>query len=73
MTDIPIIEAEIEPIKPDTVLYLCDRKACDNCSYPLCNHTTDISHAFNRDGLYKLHSSSGLFEDERVSGHHKGD
>ena len=57
MTDIPIIEAEIEPIKPDTVLYLCDRKACDNCSYP----------------LYKLHSSSGLFEDERVSGHHKGD
>ena len=22
MTDIPIIEAEIEPIKPDTVLYL---------------------------------------------------
>ena len=47
MTDIPIIEAEIEPIKPDTVLYLCDRKACDNCSYPLCNHTTDISHAFN--------------------------
>jgi hypothetical protein len=47
MTDIPIIEAEIEPIKPDTVLYLCDRKACDNCSYSLCNHTTDISHAFN--------------------------
>ena len=48
MTDIPIIEAEIEPIKPDTVLYLCDRKACDNCSYPLCNHTTDISHIGKR-------------------------
>ena len=47
MTDIPIIEAEIEPIEPDMALYLCDRKACENCAYPLCKHTTDISHAVN--------------------------
>ena len=29
------------------ILYLCDRQACPNCSYPLCNHTTDICHAVN--------------------------
>ena len=33
MTDIPIIETEIEPIEPDMALYLCDRKACENCAY----------------------------------------
>lgn len=47
MTDIPIIETEIEPIKPGAALYLCDRRVCDNCYYPLCKHTTDISHAVN--------------------------
>lgn len=29
-----------------TVLYLCDRRACEHCS-PECQHTTDISHAKN--------------------------
>lgn len=29
---------------PET-LYLCDRKKCENCSYPECKHTTDIHHA----------------------------
>ena len=28
------------------VFYICDRKACANCS-PECFHTTDISHAKN--------------------------
>lgn len=29
-------------------LYLCDRKQCgDRCHYPVCRHTTDISHAVN--------------------------
>jgi len=28
------------------ILYLCDRKACENCS-PECRHTTDIYHAVN--------------------------
>lgn len=47
MTDIPIIETEIEPIEPDAVLYFCDRRACEHCSYPLCKHTRDICHAVN--------------------------
>lgn len=29
----------------DKVLYLCDNRACDTCSYPICMHTTDITHA----------------------------
>ena len=28
------------------ILYLCDRKACENCS-GICKHTTDIRHAVN--------------------------
>lgn len=27
------------------ILYLCDKKQCHDCSYPLCKHTLDISHA----------------------------
>lgn len=61
MTDIPIIEAEIEPIKFDTVLYLCDRKACENCVYPLCKHTTDISHAVN----FEKNLGGGYWEKEK--------
>lgn len=33
------------------VVYICDRKQCENCSYPLCEHTTDISHAINFEDL----------------------
>lgn len=29
------------------VLYLCDCKQCENCSFPMCKHTTDIKHAAN--------------------------
>ena len=29
------------------VLYICDRKACENCSEE-CHHTSDIEHAVNR-------------------------
>ena len=29
------------------VLYLCDLKQCDKCSFPMCKHTTDIKHAAN--------------------------
>ena len=29
-------------------LYLCDRKACENCNKK-CQHTSDIKHAVNRD------------------------
>lgn len=27
------------------ICYICDRKQCPNCSYPLCMHTTDVTHA----------------------------
>lgn len=29
------------------VIYICDRKKCEHCSYPKCKHTTDINHAAN--------------------------
>ena len=29
------------------VAYLCDRQKCEACSYPTCQHTTDIDHAVN--------------------------
>ena len=29
------------------ILYLCDQRACPNCSYPECEYTTDIRHAIN--------------------------
>lgn len=29
------------------VLYLCNRRQCEGCSYPECKHTTDIFHAKN--------------------------
>ena len=44
--DIPE-EPTVEPIEPDAVLYFCDRRACEHCSYPLCKHTRDICHAVN--------------------------
>ena len=28
------------------ILYICDRKACENCNKE-CKHTTDIRHAVN--------------------------
>ena len=29
------------------ILYLCDRKACANCSWPECKHTSNPRHAIN--------------------------
>lgn len=31
----------------DYILYLCDRRACNSCRYPNCQHTRDIRHAKN--------------------------
>lgn len=33
--------------KENTVLYVCDGKACESCSNGLCNHTEKIEHARN--------------------------
>ena len=29
------------------VMYICNLKKCDNCSYPSCEHTSDIAFAQN--------------------------
>lgn len=29
------------------ILYLCDRKKCEQCDPDFCSHTTDINHAKN--------------------------
>lgn len=34
-------------------LYLCDRKKCDNCSYPQCKFTSDVIHKFNIKSKYE--------------------
>lgn len=36
-----------EPGLKIKIAYLCDKTACQNCSYPMCSHTTDITHAKN--------------------------
>jgi hypothetical protein len=39
------------------VLYLCDQKACKNCSYPECRHTHDIEHAISFDNVSSFNAS----------------
>lgn len=35
-------------LKPNiSVLFLCDRKACLECSGDICHHTTTLAHAVN--------------------------
>lgn len=29
------------------VLYLCNRKQCTNCAYPICTHTSNVAYAVN--------------------------
>jgi hypothetical protein len=45
------------------IAYLCDRLYCgDNCSYPLCSHTTNIVHAKN----FKVLSCDGNAESRYI-------
>lgn len=39
-----VIEA-LEELAP--IAFLCDRKACEKCSYPTCKHTANMNHAKN--------------------------
>ena len=32
---------------PIKILYLCDRRKCKSCTYPICKHTSDPLHAKN--------------------------
>lgn len=34
------------------VEYICDRKACVNCTYPDCSHTKDVRHAENFEAIF---------------------
>ena len=34
------------------ITYICDHKACINCTYPQCNDTLDIRHAKNFDSFF---------------------
>lgn len=40
------------------VVYLCDRRKCENCN-PECTHTSDIKHAVN------FRSNGAVFEESR--------
>ena len=45
-----VTHKEEEPrnqVESPRIAYLCDRIACPVCSYPMCRHTTDITHAKN--------------------------
>ena len=48
------------------VLYICDRKACENC-HEECMHTSDIEHAIHR---YDLHGRT--FQLIERDNNHKG-
>ena len=47
---------KLGPPEIPEVAYLCDHKACEECSSPMCLYTCDISHARNferlEDGKY---------------------
>lgn len=36
---------------PVQVVYICDRRACDVCANPDCNHTFDVRHAKNFENV----------------------
>lgn len=61
--------------KCDDVLYLCDRRACNNCSYPKCKHTSDIRHAKNfAPASQNSRGGSVLIETENIdAGTQQGD
>lgn len=48
------IECDLMEKNERRILYICDRRKCNNCSME-CRHTTDIEHAVNFkniDGYY---------------------
>lgn len=51
LRELPDKKEEKSEVLPPTVAYICDRRACLVCSYPMCRHTTDIRHAVNFEHL----------------------
>ena len=46
----PKTGSKINPPR-NSVIYICDRKKCENCSFPTCGHTTDITHAVHFENV----------------------
>lgn len=45
------------------ILYVCDQTRCEHCTWPLCQHTTDIKYAanfVNEDGYWKEVIDDGI-------------
>lgn len=40
-------EMPVNFTKQNEILYLCDRRKCEKCSYPECYKTSDVNHAKN--------------------------
>lgn len=43
----------------EVIMFRCDRKKCENCSYPQCQHTTDIHHAISFTHVDKVIDGPG--------------
>lgn len=60
--------ADVELKNGETVLFLCDRKACGEvCPNEACTHTGDIRHAKNFDVITLGNGVVDHFEVESVS------
>lgn len=42
-----LLPSGVSQAKERNILFLCDRKACEKCSYPQCRHTQELEHARN--------------------------
>ena len=42
--------------------YFCDMNKCNNCSFPICSHTTDENHRLHKEGTEMIfqYSSDGV-------------
>ena len=45
--EVVILPGSVSRVKEGNILFLCDRKACEKCSYPQCRHTLELEHAKN--------------------------
>lgn len=47
------------------LLYECDKKKCNHCSYPICSHTADIAHAVNFKQIKSQEGEVLAYEEKR--------
>lgn len=67
--EVGLLPAGVSRAKEQRILFLCDRKACEKCSYPMCRHTQELEHARNfaptgftkkTDGVYVEQEDTAL-------------